>query len=269
MYKMLIHSGVTLLTLFVLSCSGSKPSPASMPGEESQYGAGFDISLLGEGTEIKAAGLQLMELAEGMHVLHKNGSVNDSVLIVLVHGYQSGGYEWVSAAKGLVEEFGAAHFFRYDWEICPDVLGEKLADEVRSLARGKQYERVVLFGHSYGGMVLTYTASALGKMDAELHVIAAPLSGFPRLLDACNSLVYDEMDRLTYPEWHEQVQVIQHKTVHAQDGAFRELATDPQDLQLGFSEIIQLPPTMDGHRLGHNWSVTWVIDSFLGRPHRH
>jgi hypothetical protein len=32
---------------------------------------------------------------------------------------------------------------------------------------------------------------------------------------------------------------------------------------------VELPPTMNGHRLGHNWSVSWVVDSYLGKAHRY
>lgn len=257
------------LSLVLIQCGGSKNTSAERPLNKDQVAGQLDISDLGEGTEIKASGLQLMDLDLGMTQLHKGNQENDSVLVILVHGYQSEGYEWVSGVNGLVDHYGSVYFFRYDWDLCADEIAVELAEQTKKLKQVGNYEKVLLFGHSYGGLVLTFAASQLEKMDSELHVIAAPLTGFPRLMDECQDVTYDKMDRLVYPTWSDQVKVIQHKTVHAQDGAFRELATDPQDIDLPFNAIQDLPPTMDGHRLGHNWSVTWVVDSFLGRPHRH
>jgi pimeloyl-ACP methyl ester carboxylesterase len=205
--------------------------------------------------------LGVIELRDGEHG-------NDSVLVMAVHGYDSRGYEWITGLKNMATHYGSVFFFRYDWEQCPDQIAANLASEIKKIEKSGKYKKLIIFGHSYGGMVVTYAASGLGKLDADIHVIAAPLSGFPKLLDECDKLSYDSGDKLKYPEWSNSVRLIQHKTVHAQDGAFRELASDPQEVDLPFYQSHELPPTMDGHRLGHNWSVTWVLDQHVGKPHR-
>lgn len=261
---------ITLLLgilLLVITCGGNVPQ-TDHTGSQAADEFKLDIALFGEGTEIIAAGQLLMEQPMGVTELTVDALENDSVLVMAVHGYDSRGYEWITGLKNLAEHYGSAYFYRYDWNQCPDEIAAGLASEVKRLARSNNYQKIVLFGHSYGGMVLTFVASELGKLDADLHVIAAPLSGFPRLLDRCTTLSYDSGDKLTYPEWNRSVRLIQHRTVHAQDGAFRELAIDPQDIDLPFIEVFQLPPTMDGHRLGHNWSVTWVLDKYVGKAHR-
>jgi pimeloyl-ACP methyl ester carboxylesterase len=258
-----------LVFLGLFQCAPPETATAETSRAKAKSSISVDVNDLGDGTEIKTAGLELMDLPYGLNLLHSGSKGNDSVLVVLVHGYQSAGYEWVMAAKGLTGYFGSSYFYRYNWDDCPDELGIQLADQLKSLQRSKRYDRILVFAHSYGGVVATFAAGHLGRIDAEINVIAAPLSGFPHLMDQCETLVYDKMDKLTYPEWEDQLKLIQHKTVHAQDGAFRDLASDPQDVKLAFEKVIELPPTMDGHRLGHNWSVTWVVDSYLGRPHKH
>jgi len=209
-----------------------------------------------------------MEQPLGVIELRNGEQYNDSILVVAVHGYDSRGYEWITGLKNLASYYGSIFFFRYDWELCPDQIATELATEIKKIEKHGRYKKLVIFGHSYGGMVVTFAAAELGKLKADIHVIAAPLSGFPKLLDECKNLNYDSGDKLIYPAWNKSIRLIQHKTVHAQDGAFRDLASDPQAVDLPFYQTFELPPTMDGHRLGHNWSVTWVIDKYVGKPHR-
>lgn len=257
-----------LLSLLLLQCAGNPKSAENQNGAVLGQRPLLNISELGDGLAIKTAGMTLMNLPMGLNRISGDLDQNDSVLVIVVHGYQSQGYEWVEGIRGLVKHFGSVYLYRYNWEKCPDLLAENLAQRVKDLQKSGSYDRVLIFGHSYGGVVLTFAAAQLGRTAAELHVIAAPLSGFPSLFDHCESLSYDGQDKLKYKPWSPDVRVIQHKTVHSQDGAFRDLAVDPQAIQLPFASIDELPPTMDGHRLGHNWSVTWVIDRYLGRFHR-
>lgn len=260
---------IVLTAMLMLSgCAGpatERTDPIDIRSESSGY---FDIAELGEGLEIKSAGALLMDLDLGMTKVGVSGDENDSVLVVLVHGYASQGYEWVHGLRGMVQQFGSSYFFRYDWERCPDDIATSLAQKVKDLQASGKYKRTLIFGHSYGGLILAHTASQLGRSNAELHIIAAPLTGFPNLLEQCDDLAFNDKKQLEYPAWHQNVRVIQHRTVHAQDGAFRDLERDPQVIELPFAQVYELPPVMDGHRLGHNWSVTWVLDKYLGRPHR-
>ncbi len=254
----------------ILSCGANVPDSSSGSSNKGTAQGGIsslDINLLEEGTEITIAGQQLMDQPLGVVKLVNGDARNDSVLVMAVHGYDSRGYEWIMGLKNLTNYFGPVFFFRYDWERCPEEIAKDLANEIKKIEHAGKYEKIVIFGHSYGGMVVTFAASQLGRLEADIHIIAAPLSGFPNLLDECSQLSYDKGDKLIYPEWNKSVRLFQHKTVHAQDGAFRDLASDPQNVDLPFYQILTLPPTMDGHRLGHNWSVTWVLDKYVGRPH--
>jgi len=270
----LIKSLILSIILVTLVQCGGKPAVET--GQELQVPSlrqpltkiRIDVNEFGEGNEIRAAGLHLMDRPNGLIELFQAGQFNDSVLVITVHGYQSEGYEWITAIKHLAEHFGSLFFFRYDWDKCPDEVARELAQVINSSYGSGSYRRIVLFGHSYGGLVVTYVASRL-KGDVEINIIAAPLSGFSGLLDPCESLQYDAQGKLKYSEWPKSVRVIQHRTVHGQDGAFRDLDNDPQEIDLPFYQIQKLPPTMDGHRLGHNWSVTWVIDQYVGKPHRY
>lgn len=272
-FQSTVHRTIIAASILIIlaSCGGGSPGTSGTP-DTSHRAIGdipsIDVQVFGEGTEITTAGHDLMELPLGVVELRDGEQTNDSVLVMAVHGYDSRGYEWITGLKNLANHYGSVFFFRYDWENCPDQISENLVSEIKKLEKLGNYDKIVIFGHSYGGMVVTYAAAGLGRLRADIHVIAAPLSGFPKLLDECDQLSYDVGDKLIYPEWNESVHLIQHRTVHAQDGAFRDLASDPQDVDLPFYQSFELPPTMDGHRLGHNWSVTWVLDKFVGKPHR-
>lgn len=264
------HLSIILTSILVgfsilISCAGNGTdvenpvTGKSATGFTSEW-PGIDLNDLAEGSEIRASGLQLIEKPAGLVELTHGDARNDSVLIIAVHGYQSSGYEWVTGLKNLGIRYGSLFFFRYDWERCPADIASELAALIIETEKKSNYERVLVYGHSYGGLVVTQLASRLGKLDTEVHVIAAPLAGFPGLTDNCGPL--------NYPSWTSSVKVIQHRTVQAQDGAFRELDYDPQEIDLPFEEVNLLPPTMDGHRLGHNWSVTWVLDQHAGKAHR-
>ncbi len=254
---------LAIIILIVAACA--KTSVVENKGENKRRTGDpqwtrIDLNEFGEGSEIRGAGLQLMDHPSGLLELVHGESFNDSLLIVAVHGYQSGGYEWITGLKNLGSHFGSLFFFRYDWSRCPEEIANDLVKQLNDAKQFGQYKKIVLFGHSYGGLVVTQAASKLGNVNAEINVIAAPLAGFPDLLDHCGDL--------HFPEWIKKVKVIQHKTVHAQDGAFRELELDPQLIDLPFYQTHELPPTMDGHRLGHNWSVSWVLDQYIGKLHR-
>lgn len=243
------------MTLILVQCA-TRPQGSATFANDGPGVKSIDVNIWGVGTEIRNSGTHLMDNPMGFLELTDGEAVNDSVLVVVVHGYQSQGYEWITSLKNLATTYGSVYFFRYNWERCPDELSEDLALKIQTKMKSGSYKKLVVFGHSYGGLVVTYAASKLGKQKSELHVIAAPLSGFPQLMDECKSLEYDSGDKLIYPKWNNNVQLIQHKTVHAQDGAFRDLASNPQNIDLPYYRVQDLPPTMDGHRLGHNWSVT-------------
>ncbi len=216
------------------------------------------------GEFVKESGKKLINQPFGFTKIIADSAQNDSTLLIAVHGYDSRGYEWVSALNQLANNYNNTYFYRYDWEICPDSLGRNLTDLLTTLIQGKSnFNRIVIFGHSYGGLVVTYLA---GDMDVnipiEIHTIASPLAGYPRIMDNCD-LLYNDDDKLIYSSWDANISHYQWRTHKQQDGAFRDLDFNPQDINFDNGEIILLPETMDGQRLGHNWSITWVIDNYL------
>ncbi|MAD61719.1 MAG: triacylglycerol lipase, partial [Myxococcales bacterium] len=46
------------------------------------------------------------------------------------------------------------------------------------------------------------------------------------------------------------------------DGAFTGMKYNPQ-LVDWHGKVTQLPEKYKGHRLGHNWSISWVIDEII------
>jgi hypothetical protein len=54
--------------------------------------------------------------------------------------------------------------------------------------------------------------------------------------------------------------VHQWRTRKAIDNAFSALPADPQLVDIPGSEVVTLPDSYRGHRLGHNWSISWVVE---------
>ena len=81
--------------------------------------------------------------------------------------------------------------------------------------------------------------------SVEIHSIAAPLSGHPKFEKECPG----------FPDFTEMVLInplTQWRTQHKQDGAFKNLETNPQDDSIAGGRVIQLPDSLNGRRLVHN-----------------
>ncbi len=216
------------------------------------------------GEYVKESGRKLIDQSFGFTRIISDSAKINNTLIIAVHGYDSRGYEWVTALNNLAKKYNNTYFYRYDWNICPDILGQNLADSLSVLMQDNfNLNKIIIFGHSYGGLVVTYLASELDiNIPIEINTIAAPLAGYPRIMDNCD-LDYNKNDELFYPLWKDQISFTQWRTQKQQDGAFRDLDYDPQDINFDNGKIILLPETMNGQRLGHNWSITWVINNYL------
>ena len=114
-------------------------------------------------------------------------------------------------------------------------------------------EKVVLLGHSYGGiLVAAFTDKWDKEIPLEAHTIAAPLKGMGALNNVCDYQIPVSIDpETTFYEW---------RTIKELDGAFRDLSFDPQEVEIENSKVIRLPETYKGNKLGHNWSISWVAD---------
>ena len=98
----------------------------------------------------------------------------------------------------------------------------------------------------------------LGEVDLEVHVVASPLAGHPKLTARCKAYEPPGAPNSS------RVKVFQWRTVKAQDGAFKKLEKDPQLVDIPGSEVTRLPEQWNGRRLGHNWSVSWVGQKLAG-----
>ena len=218
--------------------------------------------------DVKSSGELLISQSLGFTKIVGGTTDNLDVLVIAVHGYKSEGYEWVGPITKLAGRYANTYFYRYEWEICPQEAGDELARQIGPLVKSiPGIKRVVLFGHSYGGIVVTYFASELQiPLSVEIHTIAAPLAGYPRIFEQCG-IEKSKDKNIIFPFWGSSVHHYQWRTVHKQDNAFNKMPDDPQVVFLQGSQAKRLPETMDGRRLGHNWSITWVIDEYLGIRH--
>jgi pimeloyl-ACP methyl ester carboxylesterase len=254
---MLLKYRKRFLCLFIIAVLFG-PSTGSAVSPEFADLPRLTLAELPLGEEVKSSGQKLIAQPFGFTHIGEGQAFSDSVLVVIIHGYGSRGYEWVYPIHRLVQRFGAVYFFRYDWEACPAEAAETFVSTLQTIySRYPATTPIVLFSHSYGGLV---ALAAVGKLQEfplrEVHIIAAPLRGYPGLLDDCSWSVEDYLYR------RPGVLVVQWRTRHRQDHAFYQLPDDPQVVELPESLVIRLPATMDGHRLGHNWSITWVVDHY-------
>ena len=243
-----------IVMILAFSCSSSTSNKASTLHTT-------DISI---GQSVKKLGLILISQPNGLTKIISDSSTNDNILAIAVHGFESRGYEWVEPLNKLSEIFSNTFFYRYDWNICPNVAADNLSDSLFVLLNNhSELNKLIIFGHSFGGLVVTNLAGQYDfDIPIEIHTIAAPLAGYPRIMSNCD-LLYDEDGILTYSSWNSNVEHFQWRTQKEQDGAFRDLPNNPQEIYLENSNLTMLPPTMNGNRLGHNWSVTWVINNYL------
>ena len=82
-------------------------------------------------------------------------------------------------------------------------------------------ERVVLLGHSYGGLlVAAFTDKWDKEIPLEAHSIAAPLKGMGMLNNICDYQIPVSISSdISFYEW---------RTIKELDGAFKDLDFDPQ-----------------------------------------
>ena len=224
-----------------------------MPNKKCEYGIPYSFLITGD--KVKKSGKLIQRLPLGLNEIYYDSSAIDTV-IVSVHGYGSLGYEWVYPLKSMAESKKKTFYYRWDWNQCPKKAAENLLLDLKTLLKNSSIiKHIIIFGHSYGGVI---TASLIDDKfgSMEIHSIAAPLSGHPKLENKC-------------PEWpsFEDMKIInpftQWRTKHKQDGAFKDLELDPQNISVSGSSVVLLPDTLDGKRLGHNWSISWVINKYF------
>ena len=200
----------------------------------------------------KQSGAQLSGLNMGLQPLEKFTG-KENILLVSVHGSKSEGYEWIYPLQALDTEKSATFFYRWDDRKCYSSSAKKLIFYLKEVLKGlPDTERVVIIGHSYGGvLVASLVEGWQHSLSTEMHSVAGPI-GSPFSRGGCSfNPPKDIPDKLTFYQW---------RTQHHLDVAFRGLKNDPQNLDLIGSKVTRLPETYRGRRLGHNWSISWVAD---------
>ena len=231
---------ITFLILLYLFVSCSEQKVASLNN--------FSID-----DDVFESGKSLISLSYGLHDLEQATS-DQQTLLIGVHGSNSRGYEWVYPLAALNKEANLVSFFRWNDDACPGPSITSLYTFIDAkFDENPNLERVVLLGHSYGGLLV---AAFIDKWDKEIpleaHSIAAPLKGMGALNNICDYQIPVSISPdISFYEW---------RTIKELDGAFRDLDFDPQEVKIENSRVTRLPETYKGNKLGHNWSISWVAD---------
>ena len=241
--KFLKYLPIVLLT--VGACSGPTPSKVKL--------SDFQDSI-----SVKKSGARLINLPMGMQPLESN-LLNANEIIVAVHGGSSEGYEWVYPLKTLDMPTNEVFFYRWPDKGCYKNSGDRLIEELDNLLNANiQIKKVILIGHSYGGILVTHLLNNWeNTVMLDAHIIASPLQGNTSLNTLCGYKPEVNLNPMTNLfEWRTQQDL---------DSAFKDLPKNPQILEISGSFVTVLPETYKGHRLGHNWSISWVADQ-LKKP---
>ena len=203
--------------------------------------------------DVFKSGKSLIALSYGLHDLEQT-TLDQQTLLIGVHGSNSRGYEWVYPLATLNNEANLVSFFRWNDDACPGPSMTSLYALIDAkFKENSNFEKVVLLGHSYGGLLVAVLSDKWDKeIMLEAHSIAAPLKGMGSLNNACDYQIPSSIspDTIFY-EW---------RTIKELDGAFKDLDFDPQEVEIENSRVIRLPETYKGNKLGHNWSISWVAD---------
>ena len=203
--------------------------------------------------DVFISGDSLISLAFGLHDL-ESISIKQETLLIGVHGSNSRGYEWIYPLKVLDKDTNLISFFRWDDGDCPKPSVISLLEIIKiKIKDNPNLERVILLGHSYGGLLVTAFSETWDlELPLEIHSIASPLKGMGGLSSLCE---YQPPDTLSA-----DINLYQWRTIQALDGAFKDLDYDPQVIEIKDSTVTRLPETYKGNKLGHNWSISWVAD---------
>lgn len=179
-------------------------------------------------------------------------------IIIFVHGYESRGYEWVYPihhTHKLSQEKvqNSLFFYRWDWKQCPTPAAKHLIKHIEILAQRYPQASFKILAHSYGGVILLHMLTLYTSTQRiYAHTIAAPLAGHPSLSTRCpftQDLQFDT-SKIHFYQWRTQKHL---------DSAFKNLKKDPQNINLP-GKVKILPDRYKQYRLGHNRSISWVIE---------
>jgi pimeloyl-ACP methyl ester carboxylesterase len=231
---------ILIFSFFAASCSDSSTSHIQLK----DFIDDVSVQKLGQG---------LIDLPYGLNALESGLSESEEVLIA-VHGSRSQGYEWVYPLKSIDSLKKEMYFYRWPDQGCFEEPAEKLIKDISNiLLENPSLNKVILIGHSYGGILVSDVLKKwANKIPVEAHIIASPLAGSDLLINSCN---YSPIKKIKANS-----ALFEWRTQHQLDSAFKDISPNPQDIPISGSSITILPDTYKGNRLGHNWSISWVAD---------
>ena len=197
--------------------------------------------------EYLKSGQKLMDLDFGLHDLEANQAGKQ--ILISIHGRDSRGFEWIYPLQTIDSEVTKTYFFRWDTTKCPQKTVPILVKEISAM---KDIEKIIILGHSYGGILSSLLLNEIEAIETEIHVIAAPL-GSSDLKKYCGYKHPTSKNKnVSYYQW---------RTVKKLDYAFNSFDYDPQLIDFKESSVVRLPSQYRGKRLGHLWSISWVADN--------
>jgi len=197
-----------------------------------------------------AAGDSLVELKPGIHFLTERTKTQQN-LFIAIHGFQTEGYEWVYPLLNINSTKNQIAFYRWKTNGCPNFATKNLFEILSE--QKNNYSKIILMGHSYGGIVIAQLLEKNYDTPTEMHIVASGIAGERRLNNWCGY----EAPRKT----GNNVEAYQWMTVKELDGAFKNLKTDTQIQKIEGVSAFRLPEEYKGNKLSHNWSISWVIDN--------
>ena len=207
----------------------------------------YNLYELDPNKEYLKSGQKLMDLDFGLHDLEANQAGKQ--ILISIHGRDSRGFEWIYPLQTIDNEVTKTYFFRWDTTKCPQKTIPILMKEISAI---KDIEKIIILGHSYGGILSSLLLNEIEAIETEIHVIAAPL-GSSDLKKYCGyKHPTSKNNNVSYYQW---------RTVKKLDYAFNSFDYDPQLIDFKESSVVRLPSQYRGKRLGHLWSISWVADN--------
>ena len=237
-----------ILALLVLACHPSAHTPPTLT----------ELQALDD--EAKA-GERLMDAPMGLVRLDAPASPHDTA-VVAVHGYESEGSEWVGSPQVIATGGAELYIYNWNWNQCPSTAVSELDLALDGLVVGDAaLQYLVVIGHSQGGLVsVMWGQPQTAGRPAQLELIAAPLAGVDLRQKRCPGDGLGAGGPQLGNTWR------QWRTAHEAEGAFRDMAVDPQVVTLPELQVTQLPAEWEGGRLGHNRSIQWVTAELAQTP---
>ena len=203
----------------------------------------------------------LVNRDNGLHLIEGYHISDSSLGIILVHGRfpdncPSKGLEWSLAIKDIADRERPIWWFKHNWNDCPEYSSNNLQLSIEKLLKDYPHmDSLWIAGHSLGGLIVSDLAENWDKQfPLSIHAIAAGLNDERTQLYDCKiqgKNIYNISESVRYIQW---------RTVHENDGAFKNLKDDPQDVIINNGNYVLLPKIWKKERLGHNLSIQLVVN---------